>query len=1188
MSLLPVRRAPVLTRYVIALCSDGSAAHAELNRLANGLLKGARANALLLPVLVQLEEQAALRQAEFQVEAAQPGATATSIVSAVLAEAAVVAGGSIGSSSAGATTGAAQAAQGAQDVQRASSPLSDKAISDALMGAGFRNLVVAASTLDTTTEIGRRGVLEAAFSSGCAIVIRVLLLGEKTLARRHPMFGVLFNLRCYLPHYFGYCQAVDTGTTMVPKRAESWIWAMPDGTDLKRLEKFCSLTGTAHIEWLAGASGALALHSLMKGGGKSSFREMHPLDYFCNKETVDLFSNFVHRTFVAAGAPAMISQPATGFTIASWFDFYKEYLSEAFTLASVKEQVQWLYYGHVRVISFLNCAENELSMFVNSMTPATATIPSLAPLDFQGAKDMREKISKLAEMREHREHFAWMRPDGPSTPMDAHVLPLLSRNLHLLDAQDQVAAKAVKGPAAQWVDDATPAGPLSKKRKKSAGKDKLVSATGAVGSGNMQTPGSQQTSALWLTGTLLLVVSWVWNIPKIAADWNIGVASRCWATILNAKVGANKLALCPNHAQHNDMSHAAHALLKDFNPMDKPTRAKYGRAPTREEFERLKAQKESGQMVPKPYVSSSPQRAPGAGRGRGRGGRSGRAAPRGGALLFESNDEAPQAPPELDDAALLEITDAAEGDLRDIIPGYELEQAQRNSERAVTFLEGDPADINTSEATVQTSVVQPAPRGGARDGRAAKAPKAQPPRHLSLNMLVLDPKILRPSFDRGLDLQEARLPASQLTPEKYISWAMQPFARAMSGFGFGVRDCGGAGRCGVNTLGRGLACLGFGDASQTDVELGRALRAELIEHSCRDDVLEAKITATSGASVGDSPNFAGAICSSLAGWLTAEKMVQYNVRDWSVETWRDLMSRDTTYVDTALLLLAADKKRVMIVCDMIDDFGKRIPGDVHVLLPREGIPPRGVVRLLCHTDTHFALIAQFGEPATLTQFLQEPAHPTPPPPPAPSTHPCDGKDVMFWELLSEPQRSAATALGYGARTWDLGDTPAECRLFWEEMSQPLLVYASMLGYTQESWDEEWASVMHYYPFSTSLGLDRMPSNDEANSVGSLTPCALPEEDERPDLLSAPDEPADITSSTEDLDKTCAEAKREWERARRRAEEAAPMLKSHDWLTASAAKSLVISTPPVIAPLGGADDFTTSDDDFRWRGVSPQE
>ena len=91
---------------------------------------------------------------------------------------------------------------------------------------------------------------------------------------------------------------------------------------------------------------------------------------------------------------------------------------------------------------------------------------------------------------------------------------------------------------------------------------------------------------------------------------------------------------------------------------------------------------------------------------------------------------------------------------------------------------------------------------------------------------------------------------------------------------------------------------------------------------------------------------------------------------------------------------------------------------------------------------------------------------------------------MFWELLSEPQRSAAIALGYGARTWDLGDTPAECRLFWEEMSQPLLVYASMLGYTQESWDEEWTSVMHYYAFSASLGLDRVLRNDEANSIGS--------------------------------------------------------------------------------------------------------
>ena len=40
-----------------------------------------------------------------------------------------------------------------------------------------------------------------------------------------------------------------------------------------------------------------------------------------------------------------------------------------------------------------------------------------------------------------------------------------------------------------------------------------------------QPPGSQRTSALWVTSTLILVGSWVWNIAKIAKDWEVSLGS---------------------------------------------------------------------------------------------------------------------------------------------------------------------------------------------------------------------------------------------------------------------------------------------------------------------------------------------------------------------------------------------------------------------------------------------------------------------------------------------------------------------------------------------------------------------------------------------------------------------------------------------------------------------------------------
>ena len=347
---------PTLNRYVISLCADGVEALKLLHRLAEVFLrKEQRTSALIQPVLLPLEEQAAIHQPVFHAAAASASATAQSIVAEVVREAQLTTSGlrssGTGASSSGETGSGANIDFGSSTV---GPPLTDNAIDSALVTLRFRTLVTTVAAYDDTSDIGRRQILEAAFGSGCAIVTRVLMVGEKWLVRKHPLLGKLFGLREFFPAYFGYCQAVDIGLRAVPERATDWKWAMPDGTDLSMLKDFLEQK-TPTMDWVNGVNGAMALHRLLKNtGGKAAVTFTQPIDVFCNKETTKLFTNFCQRTYAAVGAPAIVIPPATGFTITSFFEgLYTDYLDQAFTLDSIQEQVRWLYYGYVRCISFL-------------------------------------------------------------------------------------------------------------------------------------------------------------------------------------------------------------------------------------------------------------------------------------------------------------------------------------------------------------------------------------------------------------------------------------------------------------------------------------------------------------------------------------------------------------------------------------------------------------------------------------------------------------------------------------------------------------------------------------------------------------------------------------------------------------------------------------------------------------------
>ena len=1103
------------------MSSDGAAAHALLHRLAEVLLRAEqRPSALILPFLEALEEQMALRQPQLQTEAAEAGATASTIVAAVIKECHVLQGGR------GFAAGPPQRSttSASEELESIGAPLADHAIIDSFATQSFRELVNAVSLLDADSETGRRLILEAAFGSRCAIVIRLLFCAEKSLARRHPLLGLLLNLRLHLPQYFGYCQAVDLSLQAVPERAERWMWAMPDGTDRQMMNQFLKLEETApnRLFWLEGPSGALALHSLLRSHGKATFRTIHPLDYFCNRETLSILRDFVHRTFVAGGAPSEIAAPDTGFTVKSWCDFYEEYLAEAFSLDSIKEQVQWCYYGYVRCIQFFVYAQNEMRIFINSPAPASARLVKLAPLDASFARDLTTKREKLAHLRDHRDHFDWMRPQGSSSPMDPHLLPLLSSNIHLLHVEDQAAARSVK-PSKLPASSSSDAIPSSKKQKRQAAAASTSSATAS------SAPGSQASSVLWLSASLLLVSNWVWNVPKVAGDFGLDLKARCWSTVLSAKLGDNKLANCTNPSAHGGMKGPLHRLIPGFNAADPATRAKYGRAPTREEIARLQKKKAQGQSTSStpakptsqptssqstPPPAAAPPRAPVAGRGRtgrgrGRGGR-GRGSLRGGGVVSSSRSVSFALDPPLEDGggaeeeeALLEA--AAEADLHEIVTGSDA--GQENASSATAFLAAVPPDLG-SEA--RDSLSAPLLRGG---GRAPKKPPnhLRNPREFALELVTDD---IIPALSIGQDLPEPSVPEAWLEGTGNLCWAMQPFARAVRPLGYFISDRGGEGRCGFNSVARALALLGHYDSSLSDKELGERLRAEACDHAENPATLAARLSEDAAASVGESTSFASALVTSLAAWLTADMMVSFDVTEFSVETWLRLMRRDSTYMDTAMLLVIADLKRALIVVETIDEHGVRttnIGGSAHVLRPRQGVEPVMTIRLLCQTDAHFTLIVKLGPHRPLDDFALAVSRRPPNPiavgprdprfrPPSPRSsltfHDDLGysrsvaalpRECSFWDMLTRTEQLAARMLGFDQLLWDNGVSPPETRRLWSELRPTLRSAAELLGYVQASWDAEW---LGFQEQAALFGVPDVSSESEATTTAPASPCPL--------------------------------------------------------------------------------------------------
>ena len=275
----------------------------------------------MVDLLERIEEKVGEHQAFLSEVANKDGVSLEEMASALLKEVSTIStsGGALGS-----LAGAQGAAPTSQEPQHGA--LRDDAIQAALATARFRHCALSLASLDLETDEGRRGAFDAAFSSGSALIVRVLAHGSAQLARRHPLLAQLHELRGELYSYFNHCQVVDRSTGEVSTRARKWSWTEEDNSDDTQLNLFLKQRYAA-MDWVNPPLGALGWRAVFTGQRRASVDQR---DHYVIVSILEEVRDFGERTFTAFGLPTDVA-PAQGFSWRTFFDFYIDHVKCART-----------------------------------------------------------------------------------------------------------------------------------------------------------------------------------------------------------------------------------------------------------------------------------------------------------------------------------------------------------------------------------------------------------------------------------------------------------------------------------------------------------------------------------------------------------------------------------------------------------------------------------------------------------------------------------------------------------------------------------------------------------------------------------------------------------------------------------------------------------------------------------------
>jgi hypothetical protein len=458
----------------------------------------------------------------------------------------------------------------AGSVDEAPQSLDDDVVRRATLLPGFRACHLTVAGLDVTTALGRRQAIEHAFGSGSTLLVRLMCYGERSLAKRHPLLQTLLNCRgdMDLGGYFGYCLTVDVTTGTRPARAENWSMAGSTGTEIKLLRAALRMDLLAH-DFYHSPGGVYPLKTVMTG---TMYNPVHSADFWTRPECVIDYCTYMHTLVVSMGSAATV---AAGFTFKTWGgsddSFYIKHLRTASTLLNRTEQFRWLEFADEQMRGFITYASRTLRATIQLARPGEGEFGALVPDDAPPPTLLREKQTKLTQFLDHRDEWGWLGADAKREPVDPGSLPRLSSR-RKGDDDGKPETKSEREKRAKKERERKEREKKERKEREKRGREHGDDADRPGKSKKPENqPGALKNQAVWLTPKTgakpeLLVSGRVWDVKCLAQKHGTSVGAKCWETICCARLGDNKLALCPcpNATGHKSASDAAH-VLTGFN-----------------------------------------------------------------------------------------------------------------------------------------------------------------------------------------------------------------------------------------------------------------------------------------------------------------------------------------------------------------------------------------------------------------------------------------------------------------------------------------------------------------------------------------------------------------------------------------------------------------------------------------------
>lgn len=570
---------------------------------------GINADATLTAKLEEVEKLLLARLAAVTEFAGRPGATAASVVDALLAERA---------SAQAATAGANGATdEGDDNNQTQSHPESD-AILCAINQDSFRAMAAQIAAADVDTAKGRTLAFVKGFSNQCVLSIRVLCEGSATLARRHNALRKLHQIRRHLPEYLSWSLAADDKGNVPSRLADYSILGPVDATTgqpnpagtafYSKLLRFDLQT----MDWLFAPGGLLALKAA-RDGGLAAAAKVHPLDIYTIPGIVRELGAMVHQLLCAMGAAK--EDTNTALTFASWTDIYLDHLAATSQLLDDDSKIAHLDRCHGLFALGLKVAGDRMAEAVYTVQPDVQTnIPPFFPIAEDPVAHVRawskRREASLDAMIDHRGLF----PTPPAASSsnsrfnNPWVLPLRSE---------------CRKPAGELTHD-------TKRKAPDDGPHPTKFPKGDTGK-DRQELRSLVAAHLWIIKDKELFVSGkVWRVRLVAKKLGVDWHKYCWPVLLNACTYDNHLAHCEHRGApgHESAGSAAHHIDK-FSVKALVADSTLWRYPGEQEKAKLRTQMEQAGLqiyadkgIPKEKLKGEDKvpttRSRGRGRGRGR------------------------------------------------------------------------------------------------------------------------------------------------------------------------------------------------------------------------------------------------------------------------------------------------------------------------------------------------------------------------------------------------------------------------------------------------------------------------------------------------------------------------------------------------------------------------------------------